>query len=287
MNCFRFGTLKEDELTSLAQQFATVTPFPHVVIPDVVLVPPEQVLPALPALNHPGWHQHADAYEANKMTFNDVALMTEPIASMLRELNSPAFLQFLERVTGITGLLTDPYLQGAGLHLTRPGGLCAPHIDNHINERLNIFRRLNTLIYLNPGWEESFGGSLELYDHKERLAITRTVVPTWGTCVIFRSDGSSIHGFSRPIVANHTRRTIAVYYYTSFDAARFSGAPMTLWSEHDRYWGLTGGGRVARMAQMHLYRSLRFGSKALAYLAHQARPRKSTATVESRAAVRS
>ena len=273
MNYFRFRDFGEQCLESLAQQFAAAEPFPHIVIPDFISLPPDEVLPALPPPDHSSWRRHTDAYEAGKMSFNDIEHMAEPLPSMLRELSSPAFLQFLQRLTGITDLLTDPYLSGAGLHASGPGGLCSPHTDNHINERLHIFRRVNLLVYLNPGWEEEFGGCLELYALKPRLRLARTIVPRWGTCVIFQSDGSSVHGFSQAIAVERPRLSLAVYYYTSLDATRFSGAPLTLWRHHDKYWGLTGTGLIVRLGRMYLYRSLRFGSKALAYLAHQVRPR--------------
>ena len=273
MNYFRYRDLGEQSLELLAQQFVRAQPFPHIVIRDFITVSPEDVLPALPSPDHPSWHQHADAYEAEKRTFNDVSLMAEPLAAMMRELNSPPFLRFLERVTGITGLLTDPYLYGAGLHASGPGGVSAPHTDNHIHERLEIFRRVNALVYLNPDWEDSCGGCLELYDPRDRLKIRRTVVPSWGTCLIFQSDESSVHGFPQPIVVGRTRFALTAIYYTSFDATRFSGSSMTIWRQHAKYWELFGGPPIIRLGRMYLYRSLRFGSKALAYLAFQTGPR--------------
>jgi Rps23 Pro-64 3,4-dihydroxylase Tpa1-like proline 4-hydroxylase len=268
----RFRDFGPAQMAALAGDFAAARPFPHVVIPDFLRVPPAQVLPAFPAPDDPGWRRHTDAYEAEKTSFGDLDRMAEPLASMVRELNSTAYLQFLEQVTGITGLLPDPYLQGAGLHCTGPGGVCAPHTDNHVNERLSIFRRVNTLLYLNPGWEESTGGCLELYNRQRSLTVGRTIVPSWGTCVIFQSDGHSIHGFSRPVAVGHFRRAIAVYHYTSLGAATFSGGSMTDWWHHDEPWKRTGARVVVRHAHMHLYRSLRFAAKAFAYLAHRARP---------------
>jgi hypothetical protein len=268
----RFRDFGEAELAALAADFAAARPFPHVVIPDFVRLPPAQVLAAFPDPNDPGWHRHTDAYEAEKTSFGDLELMAEPLASMVRELNSTAYLRFLERVTGISGLLPDPYLQGAGLHCTGPGGVCAPHTDNHVNERLSIFRRVNTLLYLNPGWEEASGGCLELYSRQRSLAVGRTIVPSWGTCVIFQSDGHSIHGFSQPVAADRFRRAIAVYHYTSVGAAAFSGGSMTDFWHHDGPWRRTGGPVLVWQARMHLYRSLRLAAKAFAYLAHRTRP---------------
>ena len=38
------------------------------------------------------------------------------LASMVRDLNEPGFLDFVEQVSGIPKLLPDPYLEGGGLH---------------------------------------------------------------------------------------------------------------------------------------------------------------------------
>lgn len=273
MNYWRFRAYGDEDVAALAGSFAAAQPFPHVVIPDFLCLEPTQVLPAFPAPNAPGWHLHLNAYEAEKATFSNLELMPEPLASMVRDLNSTAYLQFLERLTGIKGLMPDPYLQGAGLHSTGPGGVCAPHTDTQLNERLSIFRRVNTLVYLNPGWDHAAGGCLELYSGQRSLKLERTIVPSWGTCVIFESDGRAVHGFSRPVAGDHTRLAVAVYHYTSMGAEASGGRTMTHFWQHDEYWKLTGTPAVVRHARIQLYRSLRFAAKALSYLAYRAQPR--------------
>jgi hypothetical protein len=268
---WRFADYGAADLWSLAGSFAAAQPFPHVVIPDFLRAPHADVLDAFPAAYDPRWDVNADAYEAEKMTYSDAQQLAEPLASMIRELNAPPYLRFLERVTGIKGLIPDPYLQGAGLHCVGPGGVCAPHTDNHLNERLSLYRRVNTLIYLNPEWDDTSGGCLELY-RDAPLAIERTIVPRWGTCVIFQSDRRSVHGFSRPVVGTRVRRSIAVYHYTSVGTAAFNGGSLTQWRQHEDSWRRAAGAAAARRVRMHLYRSLRLGAKALAYLAHRTRP---------------
>lgn len=272
MSTLRFREYGDSDVEALAGSFRAADPFPHVVIPDFIRLTPAEVLPAFPDPDAPGWRLHLNAYEAEKATFSNLELMPEPLASMVRELNSPAYLQFLERVTEITALLPDPYLQGAGLHRTGPGGVCAPHTDGQLNERLSIFRRVNTLLYLNPGWEPSTGGSLELYSGRRGLKLERTIVPTWGTCVIFQSDARSVHGFTRAIAPNRARLAIAAYHYTSVGAGSASGASMTHFWQKDEHWKGTGAPVLVRRARMHLYGSLRFAAKSLAYLAYLARP---------------
>lgn len=272
MSTLRFREYGDTDIEALAGSFRAAQPFPHVVIPDFIRLPPADVLGSFPDMDTPGWRLHLNAYEAEKSTFSNLDLMPEPLASMVRDLNSPAYLQFLERLTGIKALLPDPYLQGAGLHRTGPGGVCAPHTDGQLNERLSIFRRVNTLIYLNPGWQPDDGGSLEFYSGRRGLKIERSVVPTWGTCVIFQSDARSVHGFTQAIAPGHSRLAVAVYHYTSVGAGSASNVSMTHFWQKDEHWKRTSDSLVVRRARMHLYGSLRFAAKSLAYLAYLARP---------------
>ena len=74
-------------------------------------------------------------------------------------LNSRPFVQFLENMTGIKGLIPDPYFAGGGVHVVGNGGHLDIHADFNHNAILNLERRLNVLIYLNKDWEKDFGGS--------------------------------------------------------------------------------------------------------------------------------
>ena len=58
-------------------------------------------------------------------------------------------LLFLERLTGIEGLIPDPYFVGGGLHQIESGGKLDIHVDFNRLEKTNLDRRLNLLIYLN------------------------------------------------------------------------------------------------------------------------------------------
>jgi hypothetical protein len=131
-------------------------------------------------------------------------------------LNSKAVLQFLEGLTGIDGLIPDPYFEGGGYHEISRGGLLGVHADFRINQTLHVERRLNLLIYLNPDWQSEWGGNLELWD-KEMKACHSKVAPLLNRCVVFSTDADSFHGHPDPLnVPEHIkRRSIALYYYTA------------------------------------------------------------------------
>jgi hypothetical protein len=274
MQHFRIGSYSEDDLAALATAFASAQPFPHIVIPDAVRTAPEDVLPIFPPLDSPLWRHRHEAYQPGKMTLSRIDRIPEPLAAMLRELMEPAALEFLERVSGISRLLPDPYLDGGGLHCSASGGVMAPHTDVHINHRLGVYKRLILLVYLNPGWRAADGGCLEFYDDGDVRTPARTIVPSWGTMVILRSDAHSVHGFTTPVAPTRdARRALTVYYYSAAHAPEFAGNELTHWRQHEAYWARNQRSRVSRRARLATYRALRLGSKALAYLAYHAEPR--------------
>lgn len=131
-------------------------------------------------------------------------------------LNSQSFISFLEAMTGIGGLIPDPYFKGGGIHRTSNGGYLGIHADFNHHKQMNLERRLNVLIYLNPDWSEDYGGAFEVWtsDMKERVA---RFAPTMGRMCCFSTSSTSMHGNPEPV--NHPdgspRLSIALYYYTA------------------------------------------------------------------------
>ena len=171
-------------------------------------------------------------------------------------------LRFLERVTGIRGLIPDPFLTGGGLHTSGPGGILAPHADFHHYGPLELFRRINVLLYFNPDWKAEYGGCLELYK-KGDTTPTCAFEPEYGRMIMFLTDDRSIHGFTRPVsVPGRWRNSLALYYYTSEETAHFSG-------DHDTHWQMHGRQNLARL---YAYKGLLRVSRLFSRLAHRANP---------------
>lgn len=251
------------ERAGLRSEFDHAAPFPHLVLDDMLRLDPE-VLTEFPSPAWSGWVRYEDDYQPGKLIASDLTTIPEPFAGVLVELGSAPFLGFLETVTGIAGLMPDPYLVGGGLHSSGPGGVLQPHTDFHLYERLHLYRRLNVLLYLNPDWRAEYGGCLELYDAKSNEKV-KEVVPEFGTLVVFGTDDRSVHGFATPIVEQHRRNSIAVYYYTSTETPGFSGDYTTYWRRHRAVRGL---GRV----RFFLYRVLLRTSRLFSLAAHLVDP---------------
>lgn len=199
----------------LRERYAEARPFPHIVLRDFFdaeLL--EEVLADFPAAEAPGWRHFRNEHE-EKLGYTTALALPQSILTLLWRLNSAEMLGFLEKVAGIDGLIPDPWFGGGGLHRIEPGGFLDMHIDFNLHPKLQLYRRINMLIYLNRGWRREHGGCLELRgDAPEDRA---TIVPELNTTVIFSTTESSLHGHPEPVAANapSARRSVSMYYYTA------------------------------------------------------------------------
>ena len=150
-------------------------------------------------------------------------------------LSAPAFLKTLEKVTGMWGLMPDPYQFGGGLHATGTDGKLAIHADYNKHPFFGLDRRLNLLIYLNEGWTDDNAGWLELWD-QDMSACAKRVLPVFNRTVLFSTNSTSYHGQPEPIVGPDSlwRKSIALYYFSNGRADE--GAPPDVSNGHSTLW---------------------------------------------------
>ena len=200
-----------------ASSYQGASPFPHIVIDDLL---DADVLRGI-AANYPVTDDKAffdRDQERFKFQFHPEEVPNGQTRNLLAELNGRAFLGFLEEMTGIKGLVSDPYYAGGGLHLTRKGGHLSVHADFNVHGEMKMERRLNLLVYLNDDWPEEYGGKLELWD-REMKGCEKSVAPLLGRAVVFNTSLDSFHGHPDPLTCppERDRRSIATYYYTALN----------------------------------------------------------------------
>ena len=220
----RLSSERLSDQAQLAKQgFAAASPFPHAVIDGFLPAEQAQRLAAdFPAPDHPIWadwrlrtgHQYGKQGTRNSDQFH---LLPDSLYFSLLEFNSSVFLAFLEQLTGIDALLPDPYFQGGGMHQIVSGGILDIHTDFNAYGRLKLYRRLNVLLYLTDSWAAGDGGELELWDGPPPQGIcVKQIPPLFNRLVVFQTDKQSFHGHTQEWQpADRTRRSIALYYYTS------------------------------------------------------------------------
>jgi Rps23 Pro-64 3,4-dihydroxylase Tpa1-like proline 4-hydroxylase len=221
------GRLK-DILRARTEGYRAADPFPHVVLDDVfdprVL---RTIVAEFDAMDRTPWHYTERATE-RKYSTEDFQHFGPTTRAVFSQLNSAPFMAFLEKLTGIAGIIPDPHLRGGGLHEIRRGGALGVHADFNFYKRLSLYRRLNLLVYLNEDWSEQWGGDLELWDRTGTRCVHR-IPPIFNRAVIFDTSNFSYHGHPRPLACpeNRSRKSLALYYYTVEAPAEDDRTPHT------------------------------------------------------------
>lgn len=205
-----------DRGRELSAGYLSAQPFPHIMIDDFL---PRQIvdmcIAEFAAHDMRGGPSYDRSQERLKREIKpDVA--SERVRNLFYGFNSRPFISLVENITGIKGLIPDPYFMGGGFHEIQNGGHLSVHADFNHHKMMNLERRVNLLIYLNDDWREDYGGQLELWSD-DMAACVHSFVPLANRCVIFNTTLHSNHG--NPQVVNHpdgvSRKSIALYYYTA------------------------------------------------------------------------
>lgn len=232
----------ERALPGLQARFPSAHPYPHVVV-DALLRPglAEAAGAAFPGPEAPLWTHYRHVNE-DKLGSPRRAQYPQAVEDVVAALQTPAFVSWLSRLTGIPGLFPDPELEGAGMHRSGPGGFLHVHTDFQRHHHHPSWRRtVNLILFLNPGWDPAWGGAIELWT-PDMQHCGRTVPPRANHAVIFRSDDRSFHGHPEPLRCppERARKSLALYYYTDFDGP--------LAHEYSRFAPRPGDGRLQRAA---------------------------------------
>ena len=202
-----------------AQAFHSAKPFRHVVI-DSFFDPAlcQRLLEQFP--------QFEDRYALNevgelggKAVRMDVCELSDIYRQLDLYLQTREFLDFVSAVTGIPDLIYDPDYVGGGTHENRHGQSLDQHVDFNFHPGTRWHRRLNLIVYLNPEWEQVWGGNLQLQaDPWNGNNSGPTIAPLFNRAVVFETTENSWHGFSTIHLPDSrkslSRKSFAIYLYT-------------------------------------------------------------------------
>lgn len=201
---------------ALHPRYVSAEPFPHIAIDglfdDALL---REVLAAFPRPEEMEWRNFDNAKE-KKLGYRHGTVLRGPVWDFMMAMSQPPALEMLEALTGIEGLIPDPYFGGGGPHQIEQGGFLKVHADFNWHPKLKLDRRLNVLVYLNEDWEESFGGHLELWD-REMTTAEAKILPVFNRTVVFSTTDTSYHGHPDPLTCprDRSRKSVSFYYYTA------------------------------------------------------------------------
>ena len=240
--------------TSAHDDYVNAKPFPHATFSNIFNI---DLLRRIEA-EFPPPEAMGDSFtgeiEGGKFTESEFAKLGPATQSFVAAANSGTFCQMLTELTGIQGLISDPYLTGGGLHQTATGGRLKVHSDFNVHPILQLTRQLNMIVYLNEDWDEDWGGGLELWN-RDMTQAEVVVAPHIGNVAIFTCSDVSYHGLPDPITcpADRFRRSIAFYYFTA--DATTPEPRSTLWKERPGEDFMSRPSARFRRASGHAYRA--------------------------------
>ena len=134
----------------------------------------------------------------------------------VNHMHSALGMNWLTKVTGITDLIPDPYLTGAGYSKTYKGHCLKIHTDFNWNDNLKLHRMLSLIVYLDPEWKEEWGGALQFKDFNNEKVIQE--VPTiFNRLILWRYHKRGFHGYPDPLNCpeDRSRNTFRLFFYVS------------------------------------------------------------------------
>ncbi len=205
------------DAAALRDRYQSADPFPHIVLDglfDGALL--DRVLADFPKPEETRWMRFDSPTEKKLGYYHEHSTITDTVRAFLDALNGFEMLLWLEALTGIKGLIPDPYFGGGGLHQIEPGGFLKIHADFNVHPKLKLDRRINLLIYMNKDWRDEWGGHLELWN-PAMTECRQRIAPLFNRTVIFSTTDTSYHGHPHPLLAppGVTRKSVSLYYYTA------------------------------------------------------------------------
>ncbi len=212
---FQRGDIHLDrDLESLQQEYRTAAPYPHLVLDN--LFAPAMLDAVLGEMNEQSsrtWVEQNIA-QLQKKSIRSAVDLGDRTFTFFSQLHSAAFLYLLTEMTGISGLLPDPYLTGAGPTIMPSGGKFDVHADRNTDHYSGLRRRLVMLLYLNKDWRPEYGGQLEIWD-KAASGMEKSIEPVFNRAVFFEIGDQNFHAV-RPVTpgSGRDRRSLTVYFHT-------------------------------------------------------------------------
>ena len=223
--------IREFDIDRLKHEFQDAKPFPHIAIDNFLDADfARELVAAYPTFEEAEkvGFQFKAVNENRKIQITEFEKFPDPVQRLSEALASESTRKMLTELSGIEDLEWDPTHSGGGMHITGPAGHLDVHVDFNKLEGKNLHRRLNLLIYLNPDWQERWGGAVEIWDEEVKNCMG-SFAPVFNRAVMFATSATSFHGVEAVTCPPHqTRKSFAVYYYTEKVPVGFDTAHSTI-----------------------------------------------------------
>ena len=137
----------------------------------------------------------------------------------------------MKAICGIENLYPDEHLYAGGISRMEKSQFLNPHLDNSHDKDRDKWRVLNLLYYVSPGWQQSFGGNLELWP-QGMGGKQVTIFSRFNRLAVMATHEASWHSVS-PVTEDAARCCISNYYFSDsalkdnldFHVTSFRGRP--------------------------------------------------------------
>jgi len=214
---------KQDWIT-LSKEFLHQKPFNYVVIDNFFT---EEFANAIVKDLPVNYEENVDGKYDNviekKRTIQNWLKFKKNVYKAFFHLLDYEFVNNLRTLTNQQKLVADYGLHGGGIHMHQAGDYLNVHFDYDIHPKLDLKRKLNLIVYMNPDWQESWGGNLGLWSHNEETQqpkdIIESITPLFNRAVIFDTTQNSWHGVTEGIFSpeGQYRKSLAAYYLIPTD----------------------------------------------------------------------
>ena len=152
-----------------------------------------------------------DSFRERKYTSKTLDKYDPIIEDITFAFQDERVIQKVAAMTGIRDAQGDPKLYAGGISAMARGHFLNPHIDNSHDRDQKVYRVLNLLYYVTPGWKSENGGNLELWDEK----VTKPVeIPSlFNRLVLMSTNDKSWHSVNE-VKAEGPRRCVSNYYFS-------------------------------------------------------------------------
>ena len=215
----------QQSTAELQESYRSARPFPHLLLQDLFTdVRLDGLVQEISTIEADGWVIHDDD-RLSKANLRSAVDLREHGKQHVALLHSAEFLYMLSELTGVWGLVPDPYLAGGGYHVLSTGGLFDVHADRNVDQITGLTRRMVLITYLNRQWKPEYGGQLELWS-TDASRCELAIEPGFNTSVLFEVADRNFHGV-RPVQPppGMSRQSFAAYFHTVGDGHGAISAP--------------------------------------------------------------
>lgn len=130
------------------------------------------------------------------------------ITKIRQDLHSKEMIEWVEKESGIDGLVVDSYGTGEGVSLMESEDQLDPHIDFNWNDRIKMHRAVNLCIYIG----DVEGGEFTVWDEDMKM-VTFSQSPIHNSAILFTHSEENSHAV-KPITKGQ-RFALRQFYYKS------------------------------------------------------------------------